>query len=170
MSGGEPLLHPSVIGLLAACKKAGIGTAVETCGYVDRETLLHAAAHTDLFLYDCKDTDVSRHKMYTGVDPTLIFENLHALDALGTSRIRLRCILVSGVNTEETHYAAIAALYRSLHHCEGVEFLPYHPYGSSKSIQLGGADTAHRAWIPATDVIDGAKNFLRKAGVPVLCG
>ena len=169
VSGGEPLLHSSVIGLLASCKSAGIGTAVESSGYVDRDILLRTAAYTDLFLYDCKDTDVSRHKAYTGVDPTLIFENLRALDALGTSRIRLRCILVSGVNTEETHYAAIVALYRSLHHCEGVEFLPYHPYGSSKSVQLGGTDTAHRAWIPTADVIDGAKSFLRKAGVPVLC-
>lgn len=169
VSGGEPLLHSSVIGLLASCKSAGIGTAVESSGYVDGDILLRTAAYTDLFLYDCKDTDVSRHKAYTGVDPTLIFENLRALDALGTSRIRLRCILVSGVNTEETHYAAIVALYRSLHHCEGVEFLPYHPYGSSKSVQLGGTDTAHRAWIPTADVIDGAKSFLRKAGVPVLC-
>ena len=108
LSGGEPMAHPhGAIALLTACKEAGLGTAVETCGYFDEHLIPSLIPVVDLFLWDVKDTDDDRHKAYTGVSNRRILENLRRVDALG-GRTRLRCILVNGVNTDEAHYAALA--------------------------------------------------------------
>ena len=51
LSGGEPLMQAeAVVKLLAECKKRGISTAVETCGYVDEEILVKAAKYIDTVL------------------------------------------------------------------------------------------------------------------------
>ena len=58
---------------------------------------------------DIKDTDNMRHRQYTGVHHDKILKNLSLVNEMN-ARIRLRCILVSGVNTDEHHYSAIAEL------------------------------------------------------------
>ena len=168
VSGGEPMLHPEgVISLLTACKEAGITTCVETCGEFSPIHLPALCGVTDLFLWDVKDTDPIRHKTYTGVDNVRILENLQEADRLG-GRTRLRCILVEGVNTVESHYEALAGLYHGLSHCEGVEFIPYHAYGGSKMIPLGMPDNGRVEWIPDADTVESAKSYLRDRGVPVI--
>ncbi len=168
VSGGEPMTHPAgVISLLAACREAGLTTCVETCGAFSAEHLPALCGVTDLFLWDVKDTDPDRHKRYTGADNRRILENLREADRLG-AKTRLRCILVAGVNTAESHYEALAHLYGRLDHCEGVEFIPYHAYGGSKMLPLGLSDNGRVEWIPHADTVEGAKAYLRGRGVPVI--
>lgn len=167
LSGGEPFLQGSaVVGLLQACKKRGLSTAVETCGYADIDTILSAIPYTDLFLWDVKDTNDARHRQYTGVSNEKILEHLAKADACG-ARIRLRCILVNGVNTEESHYHGVAKIAMSLSNCEGVELIPYHAYGGTKSTFLGLPDSGNPAWIPSDEQIELAKSILRAHGVTV---
>ena len=167
VSGGEPMTHPEgVISLLTACREAGITTCVETCGEFPTHHLPALGQVTDLFLWDVKDTDPTRHKAYTGVDNTRILHNLREADRLG-ARTRLRCILVNGVNTAEAHYKALADLYHSLSYCEGVEFIPYHAYGGSKMLPLGQPDNGRVEWIPTAETVETVKACLRDQGVPV---
>lgn len=167
LSGGEPLLHgKGAIRLLAACKAAGITTAVETCGYFDGELISDLVPVTDLFLWDVKDTNDERHRAYTGVSNRRILDNLRRVDALG-GRTRLRCILVDGVNTEEKHYRDLAELALGLKGCEGVELIPYHAYSGSKMIPLGRPDNGRREWIPSPETMETARDFLAARGVPV---
>ena len=147
VSGGEPLTHKGVLTLLKKLKEAGLDVAVETCGYFDPALLPEAAKNVDLFLWDVKDTDPVRHEKYTGVSNVKILENLREADRLG-AKTRLRCILVNGVNADTAHYAAVAALKKSLKNCEGVDVLPYHSYGGTKSEFLGRKNTADDAMIP----------------------
>ncbi len=168
VSGGEPMTHPhGVIALLTACKEAGITTCVETCGEFSPAHLPALCAAADLLLWDVKDTDPARHKSYTGVDNTRILRNLKEADRQG-AKTRLRCILVNGINTVESHYAALVGLYGELSHCEGIEFLPYHAYGGSKMLPLGLPDNGRTEWIPDTAAADAAKTYLRDRGVPVI--
>ncbi len=165
LSGGEALIHGErVIALLRACREAGLNTAVETCGYVS-DTLLPALIPvTDLFLWDVKDTDDERHKAYTGVSNRRILDNLRWVDTLG-GKTRLRCILVAGVNTVESHYEALAELALSLTHCEGVELIPYHAYAGSKMIPLGMTDNGRVDWIPDRETVEAARAYLVARGV-----
>ena len=78
-------------------------------------------------------------KKYTGVENDRILSNLRALYDLGSQTI-LRCVLIPEVNLNEAHALALAEIYQSLSHCRHIELLPYHPYGLSKSEQLGRCD------------------------------
>ena len=165
LSGGEPFAQGNaVIKLLKTCKENGLSTAVETCGYADPDVILAALPYIDLFLWDIKDTDSVRHKHYTGVDNAKILKNLSIVNEMN-AKIRLRCILVNGVNTDERHYSAIAALASKINNLDGVEWIPYHAYGGTKSVFLGGEESGRKEWIPTREQIEKAKENLKSAGV-----
>ena len=168
VSGGEPFLQgEDTLALLRAAKERGLSTVVETCGQFDTGLIRDAISCTDLFLWDVKDTDSKRHQRYTGVGNEKILSNLALVDSLG-GVTRLRCILVNGVNTDEAHYQALAELAKGLKHCQGVEFIPYHAYGGSKSTFLGLDDTGRVDWIPSRETVDAAKETLRRQNVNVI--
>lgn len=169
-SGGEPFVQGELfVELLRRCKERGINTAVETCGYADRELLRAALPHADLFLWDVKDTDSQRHRAYTGVPNELILENLRLVDSLG-GRTRLRCILVKAVNSDDGHYAALAELEKSLFHCEGIEILPYHAYAGTKAVFLGFCDNGNKDWIPGEETLGKMRSVLKSRGAKLVCG
>ena len=168
LSGGEPFVQGDrVIELLRACKEARLSTAVETCGYADTCVLREAVKFVDLFLWDIKDADDKRHKQYTGVSNKKILENLSVINELG-ARIRLRCILVNGVNTDKTHYKELAVIAKKINNFDRLELIPYHAYGGTKSVFLGFADSGRVEWIPTEQQIQEAKMILRSEGVNVI--
>lgn len=52
---------------LRGFRRARIHTAIETCGCFDPSLLPALVRAADLFLWDIKDTDDARHRLYTGV-------------------------------------------------------------------------------------------------------
>ena len=168
LSGGEPMMQPEkAILLLKAAKKAGISTAVETCGHFSEIYLNDLCSFTDYFLWDIKDTDLERHKKFTGTDNHKILNNLFAADKIASSII-MRCILINSINTNKEHYTKLANIYKSLKSCRGIELIPYHVYGSSKYMLLYGKENAKKEWIPENSHIQYAKNFLTDMGCNVL--
>lgn len=162
VSGGEPMLYADAVAeLFGRFRASGVNTAMETCGFFEREKLRTVLPVTDLFLWDIKDTDEERHRKNTGVSFETIHENLRAADAIGAETV-LRCILIRGVNDGQAHLEAVAKLYGCLKHCRGVELLPYHTYGDSKRTQLGLPPSANPEWIPTPKDLQSAKAFLRK--------
>lgn len=137
LSGGEPLAQPRFsIALLKAAKERGFHTCVETCGQVDFAFLEEASRHTDLFLFDCKESDPVRHKEYTGVDGVKIKENLRNLDALGAKMI-LRCPILPTCNDRPEHFDFIARFSEELKNLQEIHLMPFHPYASHKNEQIG---------------------------------
>jgi pyruvate formate lyase activating enzyme len=167
LSGGEPFMQgEKTLSLLREAKRRGLNVAVETCGAADKDILKAAVPLVDIFLYDVKDTDGARHKRYTGASFSVIAENLKLIDSLG-AKTRLRCILLKGINTDPCHYKAIADLAKELLGCEGVELLPYHPYGASKAAALGLGDNGNKEWIPTEEDISFAKERIGALGITV---
>ena len=167
LSGGEPLLWEESVRLLSLCKEAGLHTAIETCGMVSREVLLSALPYTDLFLWDLKDTDSARHRKYTGAPNEPILENLEAINRRG-ARIRLRCILVNGVNTDPSHYRRVAEIASRIENFDGAEWIPYHAYGGSKAVFLGRSDNGNREWIPSAESLLEARETLSAYKIRVI--
>lgn len=160
LSGGEPLAQPKgAMGLLRACREAGISTAVETCGHFDPDILPELVPLVDAFLWDVKDTDGGRHRRFTGVGNELILDNLRRADALGATT-RLRYILVAGVNDDDDRLAATARLRDSLAGCAGVDVLPYHSFGDAKAGFAGLPCAAHPEWIPTDETVRRARKVL----------
>ena len=137
ISGGEPLLQPEFTAeVLRRCKEAGLHTAMETSGFGTKDALRMAAAFCDLVLFDIKETDPEKHRAYTGVPLQPILENLRELDAKGIQTI-LRLPVIPGWNDRKEHLENARKISESLHHCIGVEIMPYHAMGSYKYGQLG---------------------------------
>ena len=143
VSGGEPTLQKDgLLALLTAVKAEGIHTCIETCGFYPASLNEQLAKLVDLFLFDVKDTDPARHAENTQSDLGRILANLRALDDLGAETV-MRCILIPEINMNQAHANALVDIFESLNHCRHIELLAYHPYGLSKSEQLGRCDVRY---------------------------
>lgn len=166
ISGGEAFMQGEpVLDFLSLVKQNGISTAVETCGFFPEQLVEKAVEVVDLFLWDIKDTHPVRHKLNTGVCPDLILKNLFKVDSLG-GKTRLRLILVQGVNTNFEHYSAVLEIFKKLTHCEGVELIPCHTFGSAKSAALGKDDIDEK-FVPPKESVLAAKEFFEQNNVPL---
>ena len=140
LSGGEALMQPeAAVSLLAACRRRGINTAMETSGYARPETILEAAGNLDLFLFDIKHMDPDRHMELTGVHNALIHQNLRLL-LDNRHNVKVRLPLLKNVNDDDAELEAVADLlspYRGYSNFKGIDILPYHKLGVGKYAQLG---------------------------------
>lgn len=141
LSGGEPMLQAdAALELLRAAKADGINTALETSGMFAEKYLPQLAETVDLFLWDYKDSNPLRFRENTGGDLNMIENNLRLADSLG-AKIRLRCILIHGINTDRVHAEKIKELAGTIKNLDGIDLIKYHPMGQSKYEQLGIPDT-----------------------------
>ena len=132
-SGFTVIGYPKVLPaeLARRAREAGLHVCMETSGCCRRADLLHAAAYTDLFLFDYK-LPPALYPQYTGVRADGILANLAALSQAGAA-IVLRCPILPGINDTPEHRDAVAALARSTGGVERVELMPYHPLGLGKA-------------------------------------
>lgn len=139
LSGGECLLQADFCEeLLKELKARSVHTAVDTCGFVSRETLNKVIPHTDIFLYDLKAFDEDVHIRCTGQSNRIILENLRYLDSLGKP-CEIRIPFVPGWNDDQME--KLAAFLKTLQHVTKVKVLAYHNYAGSKYHALGMENT-----------------------------
>lgn len=135
-SGGEPLFQAEFLSwLAAACKNAGIRTAIETTGYCSSENLKRVMPHIDLFLYDLKIIDPKKHREITGVCNELIKENLQLISNEG-KEIIVRVPVIPGYTRDRENLIAVAEASKKAN-VKQINLLPYHNYGENKYTQLG---------------------------------
>lgn len=131
-SGGECMLQIDFLSeILKKCKENGIHTAVDTAGHVPFESFEKILPYTDLFLYDIKVFDKEKHKIYVGVDNSLILENVKKLLSHG-AKLWIRTPIIVGVNDSKEEIQNIKNFVRQYGEPEKFELLPYHEMGESK--------------------------------------
>lgn len=140
LGGGEVTSQPeAAINLLQACKQEGLHTAIETCGYTKKETILRFAEYVDLFLFDLKHIDPERHFELTGVRNEMILENLEEL-IMKRNHVKVRMPMLKGINDSEAEIRGVIEFlkpFREFKNFEGIDLLPYHKLGVNKYVQLG---------------------------------
>ena len=137
ISGGEPLFQPFfTLELLKECKRRGIRTAMETCGFAKREHYQKCLEYCDLVLFDLKETEEKRHLEFTGKPLKPILDNLEWTDRQKAPFI-LRLPISPGLNSRKEHFAKVRELVSSFHSCQKVEIMPYHELGAYKYELLG---------------------------------
>ncbi|MFH1008795.1 MAG: glycyl-radical enzyme activating protein [Candidatus Latescibacterota bacterium] len=137
VSGGEPMMQaPFVFALMEQAKSAGLHTALDTSGCIQWDVLKRFLKVTDLFLYDLKLVDETRHRAYTGVSNRRILANLRQLSRAGASLL-IRMPVVPGYTDGLADVAAAGEFLSSL---DGdrirVQLLPYHRLAEGKYDQL----------------------------------
>ena len=159
LSGGECLCQGDFCAqLLRRLKEKGIHTAVDTCGFVPRETLDKVIGYTDLFLYDIKAIDEAVHIRCTGKGNAQILENLKYLDSCHKS-IHVRIPYVPGYTDGQIE--KIARFLKPLKNVKAVKVLPYHNYAGSKYEALGMENTLPTL-LPTDDEIERARQLIQR--------
>ena len=131
-SGGEPLLQRDfLLDLLQACREKEIHTAVDTCGFVSWPTFEMIRPYVNLFLYDLKLMDDTKHRKFTGMSNKLILRNLQILSQYGHNII-LRVPIIPGINNDQEHLHQLGDFAAALPRLNRVDILPYHHIGRDK--------------------------------------
>jgi pyruvate formate lyase activating enzyme len=170
LTGGEPLSQPDfALELLRECKKEGIGTALDTSGFVSRSLLMDTVPYTDLYLYDVKIMDPKKHREFTGVDNDVILSNLSRLGASGAS-IWARMPFIPEVNTDETNLRKTGLFLSAVGGVRQLNLLPYHSAAEDKhdrwrmNYKLRGTNP------PTEQSLRRAAEIIRGFGVKVVIG
>ena len=130
ISGGECLMYPDFCEeLLGKLKSAGINTAVDTCGFVSKESIDKVLKYTDTFLYDIKAIDEDVHIKCTSQSNKLILDNLKYIDSHNKD-IEIRIPFVPNFNDNQME--KIAEFLKDFKNIIAVKVLPYHNYAASK--------------------------------------
>ena len=128
LGGGEVTSQPeAAINLLMACKQEGFHTAIETCGYTKKDTILKFAEFVDLFLFDIKHIDPDRHFELTGVRNEMILENLKEL-LHRRKHVKIRMPMLKDINDSEAEIRGVIEFlmpYKDYKNFEGIDLLPY---------------------------------------------
>jgi pyruvate formate lyase activating enzyme len=164
-SGGEPLLWPEIVSAVAGtCREKGVHTTIETCGHVPWENFEQVIERIDLFYFDLKCADKELHRLYTGVDNTLITENLFRLAA--HAKVVIRIPVIPSLNDSELLMQQTGKLLSKLStHIEEIHLLPFHNFGEVKYEQLNRAYEAANITVPGREYMMQRKEWLQKEGL-----
>ncbi|MFC2065850.1 glycyl-radical enzyme activating protein [Chloroflexota bacterium] len=133
LSGGEPLFQPQFsLSVLKLCRKDGIHTAIETCGYAPYEILEKVGKAADLVLYDIKHMNEQAHINRTGNSNSLILANLERFCRETDSEVAIRLPLISDFNDDDTNVMDTARFVSSLGKIKRLDLLPFNELASAK--------------------------------------
>lgn len=167
LSGGDPLFQPEFTKqLLRMCKQRSFHTIVDTTGYVPWATLKEILSYTDLILYDIKHMDPKKHRDLTGVDNTLILQNVLSLNKASFPMV-VRLPLIPGINDSEDNLKALIQFVKGLPSVLRIEIIPYHRLGLSKYEALGRNYFLTGVIPPSKELVRRVRSFLASSGVPV---
>jgi pyruvate formate lyase activating enzyme len=119
LAGGEPTLQARFArAFLEALQRAGVHTAVDTCGMCGSEALKQLLPVTDLLLFDLKAIDPLRHAQLTGSSNEQILKNLLAATDSGARRGRpkelwIRTPIIPGATATEENVTEIGKFLAS---------------------------------------------------------
>jgi len=169
LSGGEPLAQPRfAAALLAACRKRGIDTTLETCGYAPLAVFLEVALPADTVFFDLKLMDGEKHRRYTGVSNGPILRNLEQL-VRWRHPVTVRIPVVPGVNDDGESIRQFGTYLAGLP-VRSVELLPYHQTGVEKYRRLGRSYPLAGTAAPAASEMERFRDSLAEAGLHVTVG
>ena len=159
LSGGECLMQSDFCAeLLKRLKEHNVNTAVDTCGFVSRESIDKVVPYTDVFLYDLKAYDEDVHIKCTGQSNKIILDNLLYLDSIGKS-VEIRIPYVPEYNSDQMK--KIATFISTLKNVTKTRVLAYHNFAGSKYASLGMDNTLPLA-LPTEEEMKNARKIMQE--------
>ncbi len=169
-SGGEPLLQADFLEeILQECKRQGIHTALDTSCYADPDVLMSVSRYVDLFLCDVKHIHSEISREFTGVDNTLILENIKRL-ADNDCKIIIRFPVIAGFNDDAENIRQTAEFMKTLRTVRQIDLLPYHPWGSGKASRLASGTKIQTFNEPTEEDMQSLATYFENCGYQVNIG
>lgn len=169
-SGGEPLLQPEfLLAGLNQCRKRQIHTAVDTSCHAQPDVLEKIGPKADLFLCDLKHMNNDMHLRYTGVENTLILENIRYLSQAG-KQIIIRIPIVPGFNDDPDNVEACGQFAASLPGVTRIDILPYNCGGNEKAARLATGINLMEAEMPDDEHMASIADRFNNYGLEIKTG
>ena len=171
-SGGEPMLQTEfLVEALKTSRESGYHTAVDTSGYAPEENFKAVIPYTDLFLFDIKHMDESKHIEFTGVSNLLIFSNFRFL--LDSRKdIFVRIPIVPGFNDDDENLSALKQFLvdSKSKNLRKISLLPYHKIGKAKYNKFGIPYRMNDTQQPSRQRMNELKEFFSDIDIKVQIG
>ena len=113
--------------------------------------------------------DPEKHKTYTGVDNTLILENLQKLTESG-AKVAIRIPLIPGINDDAENIERTGSFVSRLPNIVSVHVLPYHAAARNKYAKWGKSYRLPDTLPPSAEEQQAAAESLKSFGLNVLIG
>ena len=169
ISGGEPLLqHDFTKQLLLKAREYGINTNVETTAFASQQVLADTLSLSDLIFCDLKHVNNDLHKQFTGVDNSLILENIQYMSQ-NCYPLVVRIPLIPRFNNDRKSLEEITEFVGRLKGIQRLGLLPYHNYGKGK-YDLLGRSYDYNVEKLTDDEINDAVEILQRSGHPLEIG
>lgn len=139
ITGGEPTLQKEfLLELVKELKIKQLHVALETCGHFSYGLIDELVKYIDLFLYDLKHIDDTKHTQATGVSNKFILENFKRIHQLvGDQRIIVRLPMIPGFNNDPESLMQFKSFLKDINFGGEVHVLPYHRMGIEKYKRIG---------------------------------
>ncbi len=170
VSGGEAALQGEALRtLLAKLRAEGINTVLQTNGNAAWEELELAARDVDLFHFDIKGIDGSRHRANTGIVNERILANAARLSE-GGYPVVFRIPLVPGYNDAPEDLLRLGDFLNWIG-ARSVDVLPYHNLGERK-LDLTGMEGGRLSLAPMSraDAAEKARFLVAEGRVVTIGG
>jgi pyruvate formate lyase activating enzyme len=142
---------------------------VETCGFVNPETLMASCPYVGLYLYDLKVIDNETHRRFTGVSNEIILNNLRQLSQ-SHGNVIVRFPVIPGVNDDDVNVLRLGEFVSSLGSVKEIDVLPYHELGVEKYKRLGMMNRMPEVELPSSVKVSGIVKKLEGFGLFVKVG
>ena len=137
LSGGEPFYQPEFArSILMGAKKAGLNTAVETCGAVKWSKMQMSLDYVDYLLFDIKHVDDQKHFAFTGASNRVSLDNVRRAGETGIDIIA-RVPIIPTFNDTIEEAERIVQFIASIQGVSRIDLLPFHKLAESKHNALG---------------------------------
>lgn len=147
LTGGECTAQlEAVKTLLSLVRAEGVNTCIET--NATSPAFAEILPLLDQLICDFKHSDPEAHRKWTGLDNTLIKQNIASAVATGMP-VAVRIPLIHGVNDSDEALSGFLAFFAPLaaHKNVTLEILRYHEYGKDKWKKLGREYTMRDAFV-----------------------
>lgn len=174
LSGGEILMQAEFASeILRLCSDNGINTAIETSAFGKWEDLSSLIKLSDTVFIDCKCIESKRHKEITGVDNSIILENITQASKLCHelgSRLIVRLPLIPTMNDSDENIIATGEFVKSLEGDPLLNILPYHNFGVAKYETIGKKCATEDLELLKQEQITHVRNLLDRSGIAYSIG
>jgi pyruvate formate lyase activating enzyme len=170
-SGGEPLMQANFLSeILDLCRVNSIHTALDTTGYAPPDVFNSVMNKVDLFLFDLKFIDESKHLNYTGVSNKQTLFNLKTLIQLKKNVI-LRFPVIPGITDNAENLGQVKSFILTI--ADGINeinLLPYHNIAGSKYQRLSKENKMIGKKEPSKNRLSELKKEFENSGLLVKIG
>lgn len=167
-SGGEPTFQKQFLrDMVNIFYNKGIHQSIETSGYFYLEDLKDIFERLDFIFIDIKHMDNIWHKELTGVDNSLILENIKFLGKLNKEMV-IRIPLIKDINDSRKNIKETAQFVYDNVPSGKIELLPYHSLGNYKYDSLGLENHKNIFITPTKDEVEIAKKIIEDIGVQTI--